>query len=185
MILLDTETTGLLRPMTAPLAQQPEIIELGAIKLDDATLTEMARLQLLIRPRVYPLSPETVKATGITSEALKDCLTFARHVTALQEFFLGERVVVAHNCRFDMDIMAIELTRLAMMAKFPWPLTHACTVELSMDLEVPRARSDRLKLGDLYRYVTGQEQPVKHRAVEDAEALIPIVRWMRAKDQRV
>lgn len=46
-IVFDTETTGLLKPESAPLSEQPQIIEFAGIKVDFDTLEEIDRLEFL------------------------------------------------------------------------------------------------------------------------------------------
>lgn len=185
MILLDTETTNGIKSQLLPLDQQPEVIELGAVKLDDTTLEEIASVSWLIKPRVLPLSKDTTKYTNITTEMVEGQPSFARRVPELTNFFLGERKFVAHNVCFDVDVIFFELSRLGLTKRFPWPPEHIDTVELSMDLDAPRQKSSRLKLGELYLLATGTEMPVKHRALDDARALIPIVKYLRGIDGRI
>lgn len=185
MILFDTETTGLMRPEIVPIDQQPEIIEVGIVKLRDADLSEVERFSCLIRPRILPLQKVVTDATKITEEMLKTAPSFARVLPKLIMLFLGEEIVVGHNVGFDMDVLYTELLRLGRAKRFPFPPTHLDTVEMTMDLEADRKKSPRLSLGHLYEVVTGKTMPVKHRALDDAAALGDILRALRAKDGRV
>src|SRR5476649_1593114 len=48
-----------------------EVVQIGAVKLDADTLTILAELEILVRPRINPrLSPYFEALTGITSERL-------------------------------------------------------------------------------------------------------------------
>lgn len=186
MIIWDCEGTGLIKPLTVPLDQQPEVIEFAAVKLDDETLEEFDSVEFLIHPTIlWPLPAEVTKWTGITTEMLEPELTFARRVSEIAEFVLGERTWVAHNINYDLGLLQCELIRLGMVNRFPWPPVALCTVELTMDLETTRQRSDRLKLGDLYKLATGEEQKEAHRAMADVQTLATCVRWLRAKDGRI
>jgi DNA polymerase III epsilon subunit-like protein len=185
MIIVDTETTGFTKPMSVPLDQQPEIIEFAALKLNDATLKEEACINFLIQPRVLPLGPETIKATKITDDMVKSQPRFPQRVKEIVDFFFGERTVVGHNLGYDLTMMQLELARLMLLTKFPWPPVQICTVELTMDLEAPRQKSDRLKLSELYKLVTGHEPDNKHRALDDCRSLAECVAWLRAKDARI
>ena len=175
MIIFDTETTGLINNPASPLAEQPEIIEIAAIKLDDNTLMEVARFQTLIKPRRLPLPPKIIEITGLTDDQLVGERSFAAHLGKLADFFLGERMCVAHNCAYDIGMFSLELRRLDFMTKFPWPQRHVCTVDANMDIS-----GRRMKLGELYQYVTdGHEIQGAHRAMNDVEALVVVVKWMR------
>ena len=175
MIVFDTETTGLINNPASPLSEQPEVIEIAAIKRNDDTLEEVARFQTLIKPRRLPLPPKIIEITGITDDQLASERSFAMHVGNLASFFLGERMCVAHNCAYDIGMFTLEMRRLDFMAKFPWPQQHVCTVDANMDI-----LGRRMRLGELYKYVTdGQEIQGAHRAMNDVEALVTVVKWMR------
>lgn len=179
MIVFDTETTGLIKSRSLPLAQQPEIIEFCAIKLDNASLEEVGVLNFLVKPRVLPLPAEIIKITGITDDMLTEASSFARHLPHIQDFFLGESLLVAHNCAYDVDMLTLELRRLDRVTKFPWPYQHADTVEMNMDV-----KGYRLKLGDLYTIATdGKTLDGAHRAINDVRGLCEIVRWMRTQEK--
>lgn len=180
------EATGLLKPSNAPLDQQPEVIEFAAVRLDDATLEETAHLCFLVRPTLlWPLPAEVTEITGITTEMLADQPTWAGRSRAAAEFALGERLWAAHNAGYDLGVLECEQRRIGAVARFPWPIDAVCTVELTMDLPAPRARSDRLKLGELYAHLTGEAQGEAHRALADARTLAECVRRLRALDGRI
>lgn len=186
MIIWDTEATGIVKPLSVPLAQQPEIIEFAAVKLDDRTLEEVARVEFLARPQLmWPLHEQITKWTNITSEMLESQPSFAGNVARVVDLVLGERVWIAHNISYDLSVMTVEMMRLSMMARFPWPPEPVCTVELTLDLEVPRTKSDRLKLGELYKHLTGRDIVGAHRAMNDVMALVDCVRELRKLDGRI
>jgi DNA polymerase-3 subunit alpha (Gram-positive type) len=176
MILFDTETTGLIGNASLPLTEQPEIIEVACIRVDDETLEEVGRFDSFVRPSRLPLPAKITEITGITDEMLAGKPTFARVLPLLADFFLGERTLVAHNAAYDVGMMMLELRRLDRVNKFPWPIQHCCTVEMNMDI-----KGHRMKQGDLYTHVTGQPLQGAHRAMNDVEGLLAIVRWMRTQ----
>lgn len=177
MIVFDTETTGLIGPDALPLSKQPKIIEFGAVKLDDKTLKEVAVIDFLCHPG-HALSPEITKITGITDTDLEGKPPFQSHYQELAEFFLGERIVVAHNLMFDLGMLEMELRRMSKLLQFPWPFERRCTVELTTHL-----KGHRLKLADLYALaMKGAKPPVTHRAIEDVRTLVTAVRWMRKEN---
>lgn len=185
MIIFDTETTGLLKPGVVPLDQQPEVIEFAAIKLD-ADLQEVDRLHFNCCPRTLPLDPKIEKITGLTTEMIRPCPRFSSYTMGLIGMFLGERQLVAHNIAFDVEVLHLELQRLGMATRFPWPPMQIDTVELTMDLEgIDRKKSPRLSLGQLYSAATGRAPETKHRALSDVESLVTVVRWLRATDDRI
>ena len=168
MIIIDLETTGLSAPSLATPAQQPYIIEFAARKLgEDGSLIH--NLGFFVKPPV-PITPEITKITGITQAMVDGAKSFAAHLPAIQEFFLGERLLIAHNLAFDRGVLAEELKRLDALLKFPWPPEHFCTVENTQDLGL----KDR-KLVTLYQHYIGKPLAQTHRAADDVSALTEIV----------
>ena len=174
MIIFDTETTGLPAPSATPLDKQPHIIEFAAVKLDDKTLVQKGELEFMSNPGMS-LSDQIVKITGITDAMLKDKPPFGSFIPKLQDFFLGETVLVAHSCEFDCTLLEIALKRFGKAFMFPWPKQRLCTVELTTHI-----KGHRLKLADLYELATkGGKFKDAHRAINDVKALAECVRWMR------
>lgn len=175
MILLDTETTNLTAPEAAPLDQQPHIMEFAAIKLDDKSLLEKDRLDFLCNPRVL-IPPESVKITGINDAMVAKRPPLVTFFGQLVEFFLGERIVIAHNLAFDIGVMKYEFMRLGRLTAFPYPPIQICTVEKTINL-----KGHRLALGDLHLFLTGKPHSDAHRAMPDVEALVRVVRELKKK----
>lgn len=174
MIVFDTETTGLAKPAATPLSQQPEIIELGVIRLDDDSLAETDHFTTLVRPKGFPLPPKITEITGLTDSDLAGQKPFSAHYAKLADFFVGERVMVGHNLGFDVQMLTFELTRLGFMHRFPWPITHHCTVELTKHKFLKWPKQD-----DLYSYYMGRPPAGAHRALNDVRNLAECLRHMR------
>jgi DNA polymerase-3 subunit epsilon len=175
MIVFDTETTGLPLPLTAPIEKQPHILEFAGIKLCDTTLEEVGRFEFLAKPP-FPISAEITAINGIKDSDVADKPPFAAHYLALAEFFLGERVMVAHNLAFDRKILAFALKRLEKHTHFPWPIEHICTIEKTMHM-----KGHRLNLTKLHEECFGVGFAGAHRAMADVEALVRCVRYLRGK----
>lgn len=175
MILLDTETDGLLGPTALPLDQQPKIIEIGLIKLAEPDLNIVDQLHLLLNPG-RPLSEEITKITGLRDEDLRGKPSFARIYPQLVDFFLGEEMLVAHNLPFDRGVLAGELQRIDKLLAFPWPPKHVCTVEATQHLQ-----DKYLKQEVLYEMATGRPADQTHRAHDDVSQLAEIVVWLRGE----
>jgi DNA polymerase-3 subunit epsilon len=178
MILFDTETTGLPKPMSVPLDQQPRICEIAILVLNDETLEEVANYESFIKPGI-PMPPDASKINGITDAMLKDAPTFARALPFIEDLFLGQRAAAAHNCGFDMGLLELELRRLGREFLFPWPSRRLCTVELTMDI-----RNRRMKQEELYQHYFNRPAHQTHRAMGDVRQLLDIVREMR-KEGRI
>jgi DNA polymerase-3 subunit epsilon len=175
MIIVDTETTDLIHNSLLPLAQQPRIIEFAAQKLDDNNLQFIDQISFLVNPGV-PIPPHVVKTTGIDDGMVKDAKPFSTHYPALVDFFLGERKLVAHNLPHDVGCLALELRRLDMEHRFPWPHHHICTVELSQYFN-----GKYLKLTELYQQLFDREPSQEHRAMSDVELLVECVRALHQR----
>ena len=169
MIVFDTETNGLIQNMAIPLKEQPRIIEFFGLKLDDQTLEPVAEWHSLFH--LKEVLQEVTDITGITSEMLKDAPNFAERVKSLVDFFLGERIMVGHNLSYDRDILTIELKRLGMLTRFPWPFTHICTVEATESV-----MGYRMNLTALHEHLFGTGFGGAHRAQTDVEATARCVR---------
>lgn len=172
-IVFDTETTGLIGNDATPLDQQPEIIEFAACKVDGATFEVIDEIEFLCKPRKLPLPEKIMEITKITNEDLADKRSFAFHLDRVQQFFLGTQSLVAHNVAYDVGMLTLELRRLDMMAKFPWPPFHHCTVEISKAV-----KGHRLKLGNLYTMATGKSPKGAHRAINDVRMLVECFPWL-------
>jgi len=173
LIILDTETTGLLKPILSEAHQQPFITEMYCCKLDDNDFSFVGEFNHLIRPPI-PIPEIITKITGIDDEMLEGKPTFVQVYDELCDFFLGETIVVAHNSSFDIGMIYWELFRLDKEKNFPWPKHHICTVEKSMALE-----KKRLKLRDLHKYARGRiHEEGAHRAKEDVMALVRSFLWL-------
>lgn len=187
MIITDTETTGLIDNIAQPLKDQPQCIELFALKLNDeevrSRLTGCAEedaddiiaelvdggevWQSLFRPnmKIGGVSAEITEITGITPEMVEDAPAFAHKFESLTDFFLGERQLIGHNLAFDRDIIAIEVMRLGKTRQFPWPPVHRDTVESTEGEE-----GFRLGLNVLHERLFGKPFEGHHRAEADVRA---------------
>ena len=176
MIVFDVETTGLLEKEAAPLEKQPQIIEFAAVKLDDVKLKEVDRMSVLINPGIK-LPPEIIKITGLMDGDLKGEPTFPQILPTIITFFLGERMLVAHNVAFDTGCLRHELRRLDLLTRFPWPPEQVCTVEATMSLRGYRLNLDKLHQELFKKAPEGK----RHRAMADVEFLVKIVRELRKR----
>ena len=169
IIVFDTETTGLIENSAIPLVRQPSIIELCAIKLRfDPEAGDFVEGADELWESLFhhgPLSDETTKITGITTQDVACAPKFASRIDDLAEFFLGARAMVGHNLSYDRDMLELELRRLGRHTSFPWPPRHICTVEESETIT-----GFRLGLNDLHERLLGHRFLEHHRAKPDTQA---------------
>lgn len=159
-IVFDTETTGLPKASSAPIDTQPYITEYCGYKLDDdGNLID--KLSFLVKVPI-PVSSFITNLTGIDDELLADEKPFIEVVDDLKKFCLGAERWVAHNIEFDINMLTIELRRLGMARRFPWPCEHFCTMVF---------QGRKRKLGVLYQHLFGESFADAHRAEPDVIAL--------------
>ena len=164
-IILDTETTGLLKT-GAPLEQQPQIIEIGAMLLVDGKFVN--ELDQLLNPGCQ-LPAIITKITGIKDEDLIDKPTFEEFLPKLIEFFNDSDMLICHNAPFDVGMMKNELKRVGSYG-FPWPKTIICTVQ-----EYKAFIGKWPKMTELYQHVMEKTLEQSHRALDDCIALNEIL----------
>lgn len=173
MIVFDLETTGLLFPPETDLKDQPHIIEIGVVYLDEK-YREVNAVSQLVKPAI-PIDEQLhKKITGLTNADLADQPSFADLLPGLCDLFVGQDKLFAHNAPFDMGVLVCELRRLNAEYAFPYPPAQVCTAELSA-----AKFGRRYHLTDLYKKITGKELKQNHRAVDDARALAAIVRKLK------
>ena len=148
-VAFDLETTGL----------QPEtdvIIEIGAVKMCGGK--EISRYQTFVNPH-RALERKIIDLTGITDEMLKDAPDIE---TVLPEFleFIGERVLVAHNAKFDTAF----LQNACKQQSLPYHYTSVDTLSLSQQL-LPHLQRHKL---DIVAKELKLPTFNHHRAADDA-----------------
>lgn len=153
-VVLDVETTGL-----RPTANR--VIEVAAFRVAarDGRTRILDEFVTLVNPE-QPLPPTIVRLTGITPAMVARAPRFCEIADQLLAF-VGSRVLVAHNARFDLAFLDAEFQRACALSLRP---PHLCTLALSRRLfpELPNHR-----LPTVAQYM-GLEMPTWHRARSDA-----------------
>lgn len=134
------------------------VMEIAILALDGPH--ERLRWDSLVQPRTS-IPAFIRRLTGINPSMLVDAPTFVDVVRTL-ETLTQDRIVVAHNVRFDMTALEHEFARTGMVFDRP----TLCTERLVRQL-VPHL--PHYNLGSLCRYF-GIEFRAAHRAAADAEA---------------
>jgi DNA polymerase III epsilon subunit family exonuclease len=155
-VVFDLETTGLRPGLARP-------CEIGAVRVDRLELG--ARFQTLANPGAR-LQPAIAALTGLRDEELRRAPTVAAAVRGFLAF-AGDRVIVAHNARFDMAFLDNETMRLT-GKRVASPVVD--TVGLARRL-LGRQPANLAALA--YRFAT-DSRPC-HRALPDAEATAEIL----------
>lgn len=174
MLIIDTETDGLVENMTTRLDKQPEILEFCGIRINDfGGIVE--EVDELIKPS-RPITEEVTKMNGITNDMVKNCKPFSYHASNIRDLIERADCVVAHNAAFDTDMIDLEFARLN-KTKIAWP--HIiCTVEATIHF-----KGYRLTLSALHELLFGSKFEGAHRARADVEALTRCVVELRRRGE--
>ena len=148
-VAFDLETTGLV-------AGQDRIIEIGAVVMRGGK--EVERYQTFVDPE-RTLERKIIDLTGITDEMLVGAPKIEE---VLPEFlkFVGDRVLVAHNSKFDTGFIRAECSRLG----YPYAFTDVDTLSLSQQL-LPQMSKYKL---DVVAKALTLPNFNHHRAADDA-----------------
>lgn len=152
LAIVDVETTG-----GSP--QYDRVIEVGIIAIDYGQVT--GTYSQLVNPNTW-LPPTITNLTGIKPEDLEDKPLFGE-VASNIFCFLDNRVMVAHNARFDLGFLKGEFARLG----YAYSPKHLCSVRLSRRL-FPKYR--RHSLDNLIERFDLKVE-ARHRALGDAQAI--------------
>lgn len=159
---VDLETTGG-RPT------RDRITEIGIVLVDNHVVIE--EWSSLINPHTH-IPSNIQNLTGITQKMVSKAPDFDEVIERVLEK-LGDRVLVAHNARFDVGFLRNEFRRQQLEFKYP----VVCTVKLSRHL-YPHYRRHNLDTL-MARYHLGCE--ARHRALGDARVLPDLVNAMIAQ----
>jgi len=165
IIITDTETTGLVKPIPTDIQFQPFMTEIYACKMN-GLFEFIEEIDTLVKPPI-PISPEITKITGITDATVAGAPSFANIYPELNSFFCGADAVVGQNIEFDINILHYELMRHDWDKKFCWPSRHICTIEASYHY-----KNKRMKLADLHEHLFGETFKDAHRAKGDVMATV-------------
>ncbi|MBA2332114.1 MAG: GIY-YIG nuclease family protein, partial [Actinobacteria bacterium] len=157
-VVVDLETTGL-RPGSAG------ICEIGAVRIRE--LEPAGSFETLVNPR-RPLPAPISALTGIEPSALRGAPPAELAVRRFLDF-AGDAVLVAHNARFDLGFLDVEVERLT-GRRLAAPVVD--TVWLARRLLAGRQK--RVGLSSLAYFFGTAAQPC-HRALADAEATAEIL----------
>ena len=179
VVVFDTEFTAWLGSMARAWAgsgEHKEIVQIGAVVLDAASLEERQAFAVLIRPVLNPmLSDYLVDLTGITNERLAaEGVEFATGVTRFVEF-AGARPLYAYGR--DDRIIAANAERLRRPDLWPGlPTTNLKDWLLKVGIPLAGIHS-----GNLAAHVGSKSQGIAHDALIDARSLAEAVRYLVAK----
>ena len=154
---IDIEALSLAQPHN-------RITEIAIVKVDGIKIS--GSYSTLINPR-KKIPPYVKNITGITDDMVKNAPEFN---LVAQEIIkeIGNRVIVAHNASFDVNILNFELGRTKNEIL---PNGALCTVKLSRKLVPGLAKYQLGKVADYFNVEIND----RHRAMGDAEATAKVL----------
>jgi len=164
LTLIDFETTSKFK-------DEARATEIGMIALD-FNFKEVARFETLIRPPTMP-SRAAQEVSGISSSMLLGAQPFSSYWPEIAPF-LSNRILVAYNANFDMQILANELNAMQ-LALYPPAI---CAYRMA-DRCFPKSMAGDHKLPTLTRYF-GIEHDA-HEALGDVLATAELLKIMLKK----
>lgn len=165
-VVFDLETTGIG-------AKSNQIIEIGAVKVENRTITD--RYSSFVNPR-RPIPYHITQLTSIDDNMVREAPGIEE---VLPEFlkWCGNAVMVAHNASFDIGF----ITQKAKELEMPVSFTVVDTVSMSRAV-LPELRNYKL---DTVAKKLGVSLENHHRAVDDAGATAEIfVHLMKRLEDR-
>lgn len=163
LVAFDLETTGLD-------GEKARIVEFCFIELDEE-LHELARWSELVHPGMA-IPADSARIHGITDAMVLDKPHFAAFAPRIQAL-VQDAVLVAHNHKFDLEILSRELNRAGQPGLRP---NHPC-----IDTQRVEAFVNSHGLGATYQRYTGVAFDGAHRSAADTEATVEVLRRQRAR----
>ncbi len=163
LVAFDLETTGLD-------GEKARVVEFCFIELD-SDLGELGRWTELVHPGIA-IPADTVKVHGITDEMVANRPQFATFASRIQAL-VQDAVLVAHNHKFDLEILSRELVRAGQPGLKP---NHPC-----IDTHQVESFVNSHSLAETYKRYVGKEFEGAHRSEADTAACVEVLRQQRAK----
>jgi len=169
-LVIDCETTGLVKNRLVPLARQPKVIELFGLTVEEED--EVLAFSSLFNPG-HGVDADTTRITGITDNMLAEAESFAEKAQAIKDAIERHDEVVAHNLSFDKTMIDLEMERVGLTIEWPQLI---CTVEATVHL-----KGHRLNLNALHHFLFDEEFTGAHRAENDVRALARCFKELRKR----
>jgi DNA polymerase III epsilon subunit-like protein len=113
VLVFDTETTGLIDKSVLDIYKKPYVIQLSYILYDETTNTNVETYNEYIRlSDLNIVSEKTTQITGITKQKLdQDGIPITDALVSFYQAYKKCKRVVAHNLKFDKEILLTEIER--------------------------------------------------------------------------
>jgi DNA polymerase-3 subunit epsilon len=179
ILVIDTETTGLLPRSSAPnIAEYPFIVQLSLRTYDTSTGKQTGQ-DIIIRP-VVSIPGASTSIHGITDDIAREKGVPAKDALLLLALALDDTdVLVGHNLEFDTRVLQVELERNGLVNIIRRPkLETYCTMLhgksmcriIAKDARTGHPYVKYPKLGELYKHLFSAEVDGLHNAHADTAA---------------
>ena len=176
---IDTETTGL--PLNnckdyknTQAFDTCRLVSI-AIVLYSEDHQEIKSYHQLIKPEGFQVTATEIH--GITHEkAVTDGIPFSEMYSIVYQLFAQDSVVLAYNLAFDMNVLKSEVFRRD-LNMFPDRYIPICVYKMAKKMNGTR----HIRLGAMYKQLTGQELEGWHGALADARACAIIYKLILEK----
>lgn len=175
-IIFDTETTGLIINRSRKLSLQPWTVELFALKIDEDSNEELETFHSYFEPKAI-MTPDALKATGITDEFLKGKPQFSEHISTINDFFSDSTILVGQNLMFDINMLKFDFER----CNEKFDISGKKLVDLLEATEY--IKGFRMKLGDMYEHFFGERFSNAHEAEVDVRATARIYTELKRRQE--
>lgn len=182
----DTETTGMILwsdPSESP--EQPHMVQLGALLVDETTRLSTAGMDVIIRPDGWTIPDEVVAIHGITTErAMDEGIPEKDAFDMLIDMWKRSGFRLGFNEQFDARIMRIASMRYGSQEIIDtWKDAPAkCAMKLAKPIcKIPApAKARRFgpyknpTLSEAYKHFTGRDLVDAHSAMADTKACMEV-----------
>lgn len=173
-VFIDTETTGLPRNWNAPvgdLENWPRLVQV-AWALYDARNRNLGTSSYIVKPQGFRIPANVERIHGIsTAKALAEGKPVKIVLEALTAAIQEAEVVVAHNLRFDENVIGAEFLRQGLEIPFPGKRRICTMIETTDFCRLPGPRGHKWPtLAELHAALFGQDFPESHDAEADVIA---------------
>ena len=178
ILVLDTETTGLIRDYSSPDA--PHLAAIAACIYNTNARRVQSSLNFMIQPSGWDMPPEAEAVNNLSTDHLVEYgvpLNIA--LDAFMAFISPAQLVVGHNVIFDVKMIASALYRLDQLnALDEWmQFDTYCTMEKSKPIVQAKTATGRLKnpkLTEAYEFMFDKVLERAHSANADVIATLEL-----------
>lgn len=187
-LFFDTESTGFpSKQLDSKHPNQARVIQLAALLLDK-DFNEVKTLYTLIKlPEGKTIDEGAFRAHGIsTQECNTNGIEMESAFAVFSAMVLGAEYLIAHNIKFDNQMMSIEADCLNLSLPFFKELKPLCTMEVMTPIcKLPHKKRNSFgspfkwpKLQEAYQYIFKEDFTGAHDALSDVRATAKIFQWL-------